>query len=70
MNGMKFRVCDSTTGGWNNKGMITIDTPSQTAWGTWDAQYTMCPLGSFITSMNGRLEKKLGNGDDTALNGV
>ncbi|KAF5894668.1 vitelline membrane outer layer protein 1-like, partial [Clarias magur] len=38
-------------------------------WGTWENR-EMCPDGTYAIGFNLKVERSIGNGDDTALNGI
>jgi hypothetical protein len=63
-NGLEMRFCDSV-GSWYTQEtkMIFIGN-----WGNWRG-WQMCPPGSYITSMNARVESHTVD-DDTSLNGA
>lgn len=63
-NGLKFKYCGLSD--WNYQQTQTIWDGN---WGVWKGMVT-CPFGKYIGAANIRFEDHVGDGDDTALNGL
>jgi len=48
---------------------IILQSDRVTNWGNWGS-WERCPTGSFATAFQLRVEQNVGDGDDTALNGI
>ena len=63
-NGLKLKYCGLRD--WRNQKEQTIWDGSWGGWKTWG----MCPYGKYIGGARVRYEDNVGNGDDTAMNGI